>query len=325
MLSLKKKMLMSGARPIRPQDVFATSLYTGNGGTQTITNGLDLAGKGGLVWIKARNAAASHRLIDTERGPGKRLASNTTDAEENDGTSSLTQFLSNGFRVQGNTQEYNENGRTLVAWAWREARKFFVKLTYTGNGQSGRQIPHGLGDVPGMIVVKARSLTNPWAVYHRSIVPTSYLRLNGTDAAINDPQQFGATPSASTFTVGSGGTNANGVEYVAYLFAHNPDLIDCGSYVGTGSAAGPMVTCGKGWTPQFLITKGASEAGGGWVINDAVRGLAGAEPTLTANQSAAESATNRIEPTATGFQPVADSGLNTNGITYVYLAIRAPT
>jgi len=33
------------------EDVFSTWLYTGNNSTQTITNGIDLAGEGGLVWI----------------------------------------------------------------------------------------------------------------------------------------------------------------------------------------------------------------------------------------------------------------------------------
>ncbi len=33
-------------------DVFSAYTYTGNGSTQTITNGIDLAGKGGLVWLK---------------------------------------------------------------------------------------------------------------------------------------------------------------------------------------------------------------------------------------------------------------------------------
>ena len=31
------------------EDVFSTYLYTGNSSTQTITNGLDLAGEGGMV------------------------------------------------------------------------------------------------------------------------------------------------------------------------------------------------------------------------------------------------------------------------------------
>jgi len=35
--------------------VFSTYLYTGNWSTQTINNGIDLAGEGGIVWIKWRN------------------------------------------------------------------------------------------------------------------------------------------------------------------------------------------------------------------------------------------------------------------------------
>jgi len=31
------------------EDVFSTWIYAGNGATQTITNGIDLSGKGGLV------------------------------------------------------------------------------------------------------------------------------------------------------------------------------------------------------------------------------------------------------------------------------------
>ena len=36
------------------EDVFSTYLYEGTGATQTITNGIDLDGEGGLVWIKRR-------------------------------------------------------------------------------------------------------------------------------------------------------------------------------------------------------------------------------------------------------------------------------
>jgi len=39
--------------PIFIEDLFSTWVYTGNGSTQTITNGIDLAGSGGLVWIKS--------------------------------------------------------------------------------------------------------------------------------------------------------------------------------------------------------------------------------------------------------------------------------
>lgn len=38
----------ANSSPIYVEDVFSTYLYTGNGSTQTITNGIDLAGKGGV-------------------------------------------------------------------------------------------------------------------------------------------------------------------------------------------------------------------------------------------------------------------------------------
>ena len=49
-------------------DVFSTFLYTGAGSAQTITNGIDLAGEGGLVWTKRRNNIRSNILFDSERG-----------------------------------------------------------------------------------------------------------------------------------------------------------------------------------------------------------------------------------------------------------------
>jgi hypothetical protein len=41
-----------GGDKLYVEDVFSTYLYTGNGSTQTITNGIDLDGEGGLVWFK---------------------------------------------------------------------------------------------------------------------------------------------------------------------------------------------------------------------------------------------------------------------------------
>ena len=37
-------------------DVFSTTLYDGTGSAQTITNGIDLSGEGGLVWFKVKMA-----------------------------------------------------------------------------------------------------------------------------------------------------------------------------------------------------------------------------------------------------------------------------
>ena len=79
-------------------DVFSTYLYKGTQSNQTINNGIDLSGEGGLTWIKTR-ANGRHALIDTERGAGRMLASNETSASTAEDLSSLSAFNSNGFSL----------------------------------------------------------------------------------------------------------------------------------------------------------------------------------------------------------------------------------
>ena len=49
-------------------DVFSTTLRDGTGASKTITNGIDLDGKGGLIWTKRRNTNDEHSLADSGRG-----------------------------------------------------------------------------------------------------------------------------------------------------------------------------------------------------------------------------------------------------------------
>jgi len=88
-------------------DVFSTWLYTGNGSTQTITNGIDLAGKGGLVWTKNRTVGYDHILNDTVRGGLKTVSSNATTAQY-DLTGRITSFISCGY-VLDNANKTNSS------------------------------------------------------------------------------------------------------------------------------------------------------------------------------------------------------------------------
>ena len=88
-----------GADATYVDDVFSTFLYTGNASSQSINNGIDLSGEGGMVWIKNRDISGYYNvLFDTERGATKRLSSNTSDAESTR-SGSVTSFNSNGFSV----------------------------------------------------------------------------------------------------------------------------------------------------------------------------------------------------------------------------------
>lgn len=308
------------------EDVFSTWLYTGTGAAQTITNGIDLSGQGGLVWIRSRSSIGNHFLFDTTRGVNVEMNSNTTDANAAL-ASSVTAFNSNGFTV-GSAVGIGVNSTTYASWTFREAPNFFDVVTYTGNGVAGRQIAHNLGVAPGMIIVKRTDTTADWQVYHRSNANTQYMVLNTTAAVATGATRWNSTtPTATEFTVGTDNSvNNNGSTYVAYLFAHDATsdgVIQCNSYTGNGSATGPIIDLG--WEPQWLMVKRAVGGTGNWVILDNMRGLPVGSPDaiLIANATTAEIASDYVSPTATGFQLVTTSAdVNASGSSYIYIAIR---
>jgi hypothetical protein len=324
------------------EDVFQDWVYTGNGSTQTITNGVDLSGKGGLVWTKYRSggdiSTASHSLIDTLRGPNNTLATNLTNAQQTF-SDLLTSFSSTGYVLgaDASSGRVNRTNASYVSWTFREQPKFFDIQTWTGNGVAGRQIPHNLGSVPGCIIIKAtNSSGESWEVYHRSLGNDTLIFLNYTDPKFQPNSDWNYTsPTSTAFTVsGGGGVNYSGYTYVAYIFAHNAggfgltgtdNVISCGSYTGNGSANGPEINLG--YEPQWLLVKNASGSFN-WLLMDNMRGMpvSGDTARLFPNTSGAESTAagfNYAAPTATGFKINTDSSFtNANGSTYIYIAIR---
>jgi len=305
-------------------DVFSTWLYTGTGAAQTITNGIDLAGKGGLVWVKSRSAATDHKLTDTVRGATKALISDTTGAETTDSTG-LTAFSSTGFSLGANSV-YNTNAATYASWTFRKAAKFFDVVTYTGTG-SARTIAHSLGVAPGMIIVKRTDTTGNWQVYSNGMTSAAYsMQLNLSAAQASASTVWNSTaPTSSVFSVGTDATvNASGGTYVAYLFAHDTSstgIIQCGSFTTDGSG---NATVNLGWEPQYLLYK-ATTIAEGWGVLDSMRGfpVGSNAAMLRLNTSAAEISAAFPSPSATGFYGSALTNL-TNSTTYIYMAIRMP-
>jgi hypothetical protein len=255
------------------EDVFSTYLYTGNGSSQTITNGIDLAGKGGLVWEKTRDLAFQHILASTANGSGKYLSSNTTSALTTSTDLGAQAFSSTGFSSSKFNSPY-----TVASWTFRKQPKFMDIVTYTGNG-STQTINHNLGSTPGFIICKSTTSARNWLVYHRSIGATQFLQLDTTIAATTASTPWNNTePTSTTFTLGNSfAGNENGQTFVAYLFAHNAggfgltgtdNVISCGSYTGNGSATGPLVDFG--YEPQWVMVKQSSAAGQYWNMIDEI-------------------------------------------------------
>jgi len=322
--------------------LFSTFLYEGNGGTQTITNNINLSGSGGLVWTKRRGDAVSHTLFDTERGATKRLFSNLSNAQTTE-SNSLTSFNSNGFSV-GSAAAENNNGSEIVSWTFRKQPKFFDVLTYTGTG-SVQNISHSLGSVPGCIIVKNLAGGYGWKVYHRGNDASSpedkHSDLDSAGGGISDAADIwnDTAPTSSVFTLGtSAHVNESGATYIAYLWAHNDndggfgpngdqDIIKCGSYTGDGNnPASSEVTLG--FEPQFVfIIANKSGASSKNVIFDSMRGIptGGNDSYLDASSTASEVTDgNYMELTSTGFKPgyASQNWTNQSGNSYSYIAIR---
>ena len=311
------------------EEVFSTYLYTGNGSTQTITNGIDLSTKGGLVWTKSRSVGGSNGLYDTARGIYKYITSNATGSQQDFNPSGLTAFGSTGFSVNDDSfgsYAINGTGITYVSWTFRKQPKFFDVVTYTGNA-TARTIAHSLGSVPGCIIVKSTTSVSNWYVYHRSLATNQALKLNSTAAIETATTLWNNTAATSTeFSVGTAGdTNGNGQTFVAYLFAHDAggfgltgtdNVISCGSFTTDGSG---NATVSLGYEPQVLISKRITSTGD-WRIIDIMRGwpVDSAHETLYPNTSGAATQNNIQRPLSTGFTHV---GGDTSA-TYIYIAIR---
>jgi hypothetical protein len=317
------------------EDVFGTFLYTGNGSTQTITNGIDLSGKGGLIWLKGRSVASQNRLTDTVKGASSILVTNSTAAAVTT-SNDIASFNANGFSLTDPSISGtgNNSGTTYASWTFRKQPKFFDIQTWTGNSTAGRTVAHNLGSVPGTIIIKRidGSASN-WCVYHRSLANTNAVLLNTTGASASEPNFWNSTtPTASEFTLGtSANVNYSGLTYVAYIFAHDAggfgltgtdNVISCGSWTATGGGVADVINLG--FEPQLILWKRANSTGGNWYISDNMRGMPvqGSSGTgqklLYPNLVDAEYGDYGIDPTSTGFKAL----YGATGNQFIYIAIR---
>jgi len=311
------------------EDVFSTYLYTGTGSALTITNGIDLAGEGGMTWDKVRAAGYDHFLHDTERTGQYSIRSNTTAAQISNVGGSPVVFNSDGYTLPSGL---SPTGQNIVSWTFRKAPRFFDVVTFTGDGTGNKSVPHNLGVVPGFYTAKTTAIADNWFSYHRSLGATKYVNINSTGAAQTNSNIWGDTePTDTHFTIGTG-LNVSGRTYVIYLFAHDPlgpsgdgsdGLIACGSYTGNGSTTGPEIDLG--WEPQWVLVKGY-DLGQDWTLIDTMRGMTDSSSArLNPNNSQAEASGSlfAMQPNPTGFTlKTSGFALNGNGYNYIYIAIR---
>jgi hypothetical protein len=313
----------------KPTQYFNSCLFTGNGGTLSITG----AGhQPDMVWVKSRSAGNQHGLWDSVRGAPKYLVPNLTDTEVNIAGIGISSFDSNGFSV-GSNATYNGSATTFVAWSWKAGTSAqsgneslnttsgfsIVKYTKTTNG--AENISHSLGVIPNLIVVKSRTTASHWRVYHSSMNATpqnGYLTLSALDAyTVGSSPWNNTAPTSTQFTVG--GSWATGEQLIAYLWAEVAGFSKFGSYTGNGSADGPFVYCG--FKPRFILIKNTATTDN-WMLHDTARSTSNPSVEyLIPNQSIAENTNDVLDVLSNGFKiRVTYTPENGSGNTLIFAA-----
>jgi len=313
-----------------PSAYFKVQLYTGTGSggsdRQITFDDTDTDMQPDLVWIKNRDSAQEHVLVDSVRGATKDLDPSANTLETTTSTR-VGSFLSDGFQLGSGTLQNRVNGSShkMVAWCWKEsATPGFDIVTATGNA-TAKTISHSLSAVPHVMISKEKSgSVNDWTVYHHkntSSPQTDSLILNETNATSDQNTHWNDTaPTSSVFTVGTGSVvNRSSSTYVYYLFSEKQGFSKFGSYTGNGNANGVFVY--TGFRPAFLMVKDYTSTGQ-WFMRDSKRDTYNpAVKTLYANGYSAEEDAQAWDMLSNGFKMRnTDADLNNASQSYVYIA-----
>ena len=331
-----------------PSAHFQIALYTGNETARTITNDGNSDLQPDWVWIKKRSNSGSNSLYDSNRGGNLALQSNVTTAEVDD-NSQLTGFTSDGFTL-GNesgaqTQPYpttNSNSQTYVAWQWKanggttssnsdgditstvqaNTTAGFSIVTYTGNGNDGDTVGHGLSGNWDLCILKNRGQTDYWTFSTTGTNQVLLLHDNVNQANHSTAYMTKASGVIGLVNAGDlGMVNNSSENYVAYVFKEVQGYSKFGNYTGNGNADGAFVY--TGFKPAWLLGKRTDGTGNSWFMFDTKRDTENVmDAYLYANESSSESTgTGRVDFLSNGFKwRNTAAAWNGSGNTYVYMA-----
>ena len=324
----------------KSSDYFETVLYTGNGGTNSISS-LDF--QPDWLWIKCRSDANGSNIFDVLRGTNS-LHSDTNGPDADRASDGFTSLDNDGFTLSGDGSggSINVNSRTYAAWSWKAGTSFsndasstsvgsidstgsvstdagFSIINVVKNNTTAHTVAHGLGAVPQMIIGKSRTgNAYRWIVYHQAIGNTHAQYLNENFANTDSVTFWNDTsPTSSVFSLGTD-NSWNGTN-IFYCFAEKKGYSKFGSYVGNGNADGTFVY--TGFKPAFIIIK-ATSGEENWRMYDNKRnGFNVDNEQLFPNLSNAEASDVDLDILSNGFKCQRNSGgFNGSGTTYIYMA-----
>ena len=264
----------------------------------------------------------------------KFLRTQTTSAETD--STEVTRWNQSGVSLSADTYgRVNDTSVNTINYFMGRAPSFMDVTCYTGTGTQGTIINHNLTVPPTLVIIKGRNQSG----YEWVVLSTDAPDANGLFTGLNTNTQgysrtgnfdfFGnsssvyTAPTATTISLGNSvWVNNSGSTYNAYSFASCPGVSKTGSYTGTGTTL--QINCGFTSGSRFVLIKRADSTGD-WFFWDSARGIvAGNDPYLLFNGTAAEvTSTDYVDTYSAGFEisSTAPSAINASGGTFIFLAI----
>jgi len=326
------------------EEYFNTVLWTGDASSDKSISGVGF--QPDWVWAKNRSDSNDNQVIDSNRGAGKILRTNSNGAEltrsSDVGAGGLQNFESDGFDVHATSTNtnLNDNGELNVGWCWKanggttssnsdgditatvqaNTTAGFSIMTWTSNNADNQTIGHGLGAAPEVFWVKIRDATGSWYCYFKEAGATHYLSLNSTGARVDNVIWGDTHPTSSVITVDTNSLSGSTPTVVSYAFKQIQGYSKFGSYTGNGNADGPFVY--TGFKPAWLLFKQSSASGENWRIFDNKRSpFNQVDDHLFASSNSVENDETGCDFLSNGFKwKNSDAHQNGNGATYVYMA-----
>ena len=300
-----------------------TSVFTPISATATTGTSRTVGFRSDTALVKTRNGS-SGIFMDRLRGFANsnatgypELFSNLTNAESVSGTPTV-------YNVWNTTALDGDyfNGAPTVFYHFQRAPSFFDEVICTQTG-SAQNVNHNLTVAPELIILKDRTSAVSWQVGTNFTATTwTNLVLNLTNAGSTGAYNnyINAQPTSTVFRLG-GNLGSVGDSFATYLFATCAGVSKVGSYTGTGTLT--TINCGFAGGARFVLIK-RTDTTSNWFVWDTARGMtAGTDPAFYLNTADPQANANSVYTITTGFQLLASPSedVNTNGGTYIYLAI----
>ena len=254
--------------------------------------------------------------------------------------------LTDGFTAAAggtNGDTMNANNKEFVAWQWHcnsgttstntdgdinstvqvNQDAGFSVVMYEPANTTARNIGHGLGATPGLIIIRNRQRIENWRVWHHSMGTGGYI-LDGASSYNTGTSSIVNTVNSTIFNVGSDFSVNGGFPIAAWCWVEKQGYSKFGKYKGNGGTTiGPFVY--TGFKPRFIMIKSTEATGGTYLWDTKRNPFNGADDTVNAAEADAETSNGimTVDILSNGFKiknTGSNNGTNQANTIYIYMA-----